>query len=464
MAEHYFGMTDTGRQRQNNEDAFIAEPVARDTFIAACVIDGVGGYEGGEVAAAIAREAILTRLSKPSKDIGLMLKEALLSANEKIVQEKRQASTNDKMACVLTVALIEKGGNKFHYAHVGDTRLYLFRDGSLVKITKDHSFVGFLEDSGRLTEEAAMSHPKRNEINKALGFEAPLADDNYIEVGESPFLPGDQLLLCSDGLTDMVDKAGMTQILSSVKSLESKAATLVKQANEAGGKDNITVVLVQNAQEAKKQTATRPVLVKRQEVKNSDPVVTTQTVGSAPKGRNNLLLFLLVLTLLSLAGFFWQWREKARLQNEVLPQANPLVSTGQSIEDRLSGATGLLQVPGIASTDTVRLSKPLFISADSLHLQGSGATLIGPDSSKATLASIYILPSVKYLLLDSLVLLNTILYISEENRDAVHFNQVRFSNSGVSVGAMTRLGDSLFSGSLPANSVRIDSSRKTKVL
>lgn len=162
------------------------------------------------------------------------------------------------MACVLTVALADISNNKFYYCHVGDTRLYLFRDNSLVKITRDHSFVGFLEDSGRLSEEAAMRHPKRNEINKALGFDASIRAEDYIETGESPFLPGDTILLCSDGLSDMVGNSAMTAVLNTGKSLSVKAKALVDAANEAGGKDNITVVLVQNNKSPLKQTATKP--------------------------------------------------------------------------------------------------------------------------------------------------------------------------------------------------------------
>jgi serine/threonine protein phosphatase PrpC len=109
------------------------------------------------------------------------------------------------------MALVDIANNKFYYTHVGDTRLYLFRD-SLVKVSRDHSFVGFLEDNGKLSEEAAMRHPKRNEINKALGFDAQIASKDYIETGESPFLPGDMLLLCSDGLTDMVNNSAITSI------------------------------------------------------------------------------------------------------------------------------------------------------------------------------------------------------------------------------------------------------------
>lgn len=267
MAKNYFGITDTGRQRDNNEDAFLAEPVLNNQYIAAGVIDGVGGYEGGEVAAAIAQQSILAYLKIPSGEVLTMMREAMTSANEKIFNEKTQTGKNDRMACVATLALVDPVNNKFYYAHVGDTRLYLFRDRTLVKVTQDHSFVGYLEDTGRITEEAAMQHPKRNEINKALGFEAPLANPGeYIETGESPFLPGDVLLLCSDGLTDMIGSAVISSVLNNGDTLEGKCRSLVDAANKAGGKDNITVVLVQHTKKPVKQAATKPVVpVKKNE-------------------------------------------------------------------------------------------------------------------------------------------------------------------------------------------------------
>ena len=257
---NYFGITDTGKLRTNNEDTFIAQAVLDDKYIAACVIDGVGGYEGGEVAAQLAHDAILLHVDRESENVIATLKEALAAANEAIYTEKKVGKGNEQMACVLTLALADIENNKFYYAHVGDTRLYLFRDQSLVKVTSDHSFVGFLEDSGRLTEEEAMRHPKRNEINKALGFDSQIRADDYIETGESPFLPGDTLLLCSDGLTDMMNNSAMTAILNSDKSLALKGKALITAANEAGGKDNITVVLVHNNKSPLKQTATKPVM------------------------------------------------------------------------------------------------------------------------------------------------------------------------------------------------------------
>ncbi|RZK25509.1 MAG: serine/threonine-protein phosphatase, partial [Flavobacterium sp.] len=251
MEKNYFGITDTGRVRDNNEDTFIAEKTIGEQYIIACVIDGVGGYSGGEIAADIARKSILQHLSKPSGDFINLMKLAVIDADGRIMKEKQTVKAHENMACVITLALIDLNKNQFYYAHVGDTRLYLLRDKSLVKISKDQSFVGFMEDSGRLTEDQAMRHPKRNEINKALGFGVNLtAQDDYIETGQSPFLPGDMLLLCSDGLSDMVNKQDITDILIKNSSLEEKGAGLIEVANKNGGLDNITVVLVNNNNQA----------------------------------------------------------------------------------------------------------------------------------------------------------------------------------------------------------------------
>jgi PPM family protein phosphatase len=272
MTENFFGITDIGKQRDNNEDAFIAELINDGKFIIACVIDGVGGYVGGEIAAAIAKDAIQRHFKGPVTDVISMMKEAFQTANYRIYEEKQNISQYDKMACVLTLSVVDIQNNQFYYAHIGDTRLYLLRDHSLIKVTKDHSFVGFLEDNGKLSEKAAMNHPKRNEINKALGFGAVDLKDDYIETGESPFLSGDMLLLCSDGLTDLVNKDDISSILNAESTLSQKGTALIEAANNKGGKDNITVVLVQNNKKLVKLRATKPSKPKQAPHKEAPPV------------------------------------------------------------------------------------------------------------------------------------------------------------------------------------------------
>ena len=135
MAENFFGITHTGKIRDNNEDTFIAEQLSNG-WIVACVIDGVGGYEGGEVAADIARTTILQKLHESSADVLQTMKESMVIANRDIYNEKLSGKGNNLMACVVTLSLVDVENNQFYYAHVGDTRLYLLRDQSLVKVTK----------------------------------------------------------------------------------------------------------------------------------------------------------------------------------------------------------------------------------------------------------------------------------------------------------------------------------------
>jgi serine/threonine protein phosphatase PrpC len=274
MAEHLFGLTDAGKVRDNNEDVFIALEVMNGNYMVAAVIDGVGGYEGGEIAAAITKEVVLDELSAIGADVVSQLNLAFNIANEEVIARKLGDKNLADMACVATLTVIDKAQNLLHYIHVGDTRLYLFRDNTLIKISKDQSFVGFLEDSGRITEEAAMQHPKRNQINQALGLEShDEMTESYYELGTSPFLPGDLILICSDGLTDMVDAAAISAILNHTGTLDTKAKQLIDAANAAGGKDNVTVVLARNDKAPVAQEPSRPVPTA---VK---PVPTTVTLG-----------------------------------------------------------------------------------------------------------------------------------------------------------------------------------------
>ena len=341
MAENYFGITDTGKVRVNNEDTFIAETLTKKKLVAACVIDGVGGYSGGEVASGLARQAILDHLKIETADYLALVKDAFIAANDVVFKERHLSNQNSEMACVATLALVDIENNKFYYAHVGDTRLYLYRDNTLVKISHDHSFVGFLEDSGRLNEVEAMNHAKRNEINKALGFSNTLQESDYIETGESPFLPNDMLLLCSDGVSDLIDREAMISILKTNETLSKKGALLIDAANAAGGKDNITAVLVKNDKEVAKHTATKPAAVseKAASTEHKDPI---QSIYKSPgadrpilqKKRSSAVPVLTILWILLLGAFIWLFVQYLQNKNKSANMPLTVVDTGMKKSDR----------------------------------------------------------------------------------------------------------------------------------
>ncbi|MDR6782092.1 serine/threonine protein phosphatase PrpC [Pedobacter africanus] len=403
MDKNYFGITDTGKVRSNNEDTFIAERIAETDFVMACVIDGVGGYSGGEVAAAIARETLLRLLNKPEGDLSLLMQAALAEANDQIIIGRQQNKEHEDMACVLTLALVDIKNNRFYYAHVGDTRLYLLRDGSLIKISKDQSFVGFMEDSGRLTEEQAMQHPKRNEINKALGFAGNIGlHEDYMEMGHSPFLPGDLILLCSDGLSDMVNKQELTAILLKETDLELQGIELINAANRNGGLDNITAVLVKNtnvsfAHEAakpvsrpsKKKTplvspaASIPVVASDIEKADQPPVV-APVAGQKGKGINPWLLFVALIILLSAVYLYWKWfsGEPANVPANIPDSTLTIQKTQEEqLQDTLNKLRGnILILDDSLFKSPVLISKPIQITRDSLYLKAESNIVFKSDS------------------------------------------------------------------------------------
>jgi serine/threonine protein phosphatase PrpC len=232
--------TDTGLRRTNNEDRAWTDP---EHGIYA-VIDGVGGHAAGEEAADCAVEVLRERLSRQTGTPEERLREAIALANNEIFERARSRPEWAGMACVLTVALVED--DVVTVGHVGDSRLYLLRPGEIVKKTHDHSPVGEREDRGELTEEDAMRHSRRNEIYRDVGSGERGPDDpGFIDIITFPMPADGALLLCSDGLTDQIPSA---EIRAGVERYapDFKAAvrSLVDAANAAGGKDNVTVILV----------------------------------------------------------------------------------------------------------------------------------------------------------------------------------------------------------------------------
>ena len=234
------GLSDPGRKRDNNEDRFHSDP-DRGIFF---VIDGVGGHNAGEKAAETAYNLLRARLERPTGTTAERIREAITVANNEIHALGRSNPQWDGMACVLTVAVIDDG--QVVVGHVGDSRLYMIQSGDIRKLTQDHSPVGEREDRGEIDEVTAMRHPRRNEVFRDVGSEPHSPDDaEFIDIVTAPFAPNAALLLCSDGLSDLVPSAQILAILEAHSNdPQLTARALIDAANEAGGKDNVTVVVV----------------------------------------------------------------------------------------------------------------------------------------------------------------------------------------------------------------------------
>jgi serine/threonine protein phosphatase PrpC len=238
------GLSDPGRVRRNNEDAFHIDP-DRGIFL---VVDGIGGQAAGEKAAEIAVSRIRARLERQTGTVEQRIREAIAMANNEIFKAAQSNPEWKGMACVLTLAVLENGSAVI--GHVGDSRLYYARRGTIRKVTHDHSPVGEREDAGEISEAEAMRHPRRNEVFRDVGSEDHAPDDaNFIELHRIPFEPDAALLICSDGLSDLVTSAEILRALEqNAGEPEGAARALIDAANRAGGKDNVTVVVVEGEQ------------------------------------------------------------------------------------------------------------------------------------------------------------------------------------------------------------------------
>jgi PPM family protein phosphatase len=234
--------TDVGRMRKNNEDSYLSsKPVA-------AVADGMGGHSAGEVASAIAIEELAALRDRGPWENETAatddLKQAILRANRRI---REMAASDRKLNGMGTtlVALLEDG-DMVHVANVGDSRGYLLRQGELSQVTVDHSLVQELVDDGRLSPEDAERHPQRSVITRALGIDPEVEFDLFTY----KLQVGDRLLLCSDGLSDVVEPAQIRNVLLRFRNAQQAARQLVTVANEQGGPDNITVIVVDAVDES----------------------------------------------------------------------------------------------------------------------------------------------------------------------------------------------------------------------
>jgi serine/threonine protein phosphatase PrpC len=301
-----FGKTDMGKLRTNNEDNLVFQHIWDKNHVLGVAIDGVGGYEGGEVAAEIAKIAIVEYLEKyPNGERLVLLAQAVTEANNRIFEERQKQPKLSQMSCVLSAVLVEVSKKRINMAHVGDSRFYQFQNGVLEKLSHDHSYVGYREDVGDLTEEEAMNHPKRNEINRMLGDRKHQPNDaDFIEAKIFPLLPNSILLLCSDGLTDLVNRAEISEILSENSSLKKKTQLLIDKANEKGGKDNITVVLI-DYQSDEIIDSVDNVVNTNVEILPKTPSKDIPEIAEGKKVKSVVVILIAVLALLLGAGGGW---------------------------------------------------------------------------------------------------------------------------------------------------------------
>ena len=235
MRAEAYGLSDVGRRRESNEDAFLVDARTHLYVIA----DGMGGYAAGEVASRIAVDSLKESLIGPFQGTAAVrLQDAVHAANARICDSQAQADQR-QMGTTLVAMVVED--ERAVIGHVGDSRAYLLRDGELRRLTSDHSWVNEQVKLGLLSDEAAQRHPMRNIVTRALGSRT----EATAEVREEGMRPGDVFLLCSDGLNTMVPDTEIEAILRRAgKSPEHACRELVSRANERGGEDNTTVVVV----------------------------------------------------------------------------------------------------------------------------------------------------------------------------------------------------------------------------
>jgi len=232
-------LSDVGKVRSSNEDALGLDR-DRGIFI---VADGMGGHQAGEVASQQAVDSLLgsLRARQPEEGAAEAMVRAITSANSEIAAAAQADKNLKGMGTTVVAAIVE--GDRFTIAHVGDSRAYLVRDGGIRQLTEDHSMVAELVKAGVITPEAAETHPYRSAISRSLGQFKEVETDTSVH----DFLPGDRVLLCTDGLTRFVKAEEILERIEAHEDPQDASQALIDIANERGGRDNITVILIANA-------------------------------------------------------------------------------------------------------------------------------------------------------------------------------------------------------------------------
>lgn len=289
--------TDVGRVRTGNEDSyFVDSPL----FV---IADGMGGHAAGDIASATAVEVIQDKRGEINAADPETLSNAIREANRAIWSKSADDTNLRGMGTTCTMILVDDA--QAQIAHVGDSRAYLFRDGEIQQVTDDHTLVGRLVREGKLQPEEAARHPQRSMITRALGVD----EDVEVDLFSLPVEEGDRLLICSDGLSGMVSEEEMTEVLNSESDPQRVADVLVDKANDAGGEDNITVIVIDVGADSSSGPEVAEHRSDLGERAMTDPSADTgyhQVVEAAPKKRRwgrRLVVAFVVIGFLAAGGF-----------------------------------------------------------------------------------------------------------------------------------------------------------------
>ncbi len=289
-------LTDTGRRRARNEDAYVFEP---PLF---AIADGMGGARAGEVAAGLAAAALKDGRAQVSDEASL--ESRIAEANRQVWERSVADPHTAGMGTTVTVAFVDAAADRIVFGHVGDSRAYRLRGDTLEQITTDHSLVAELVQSGVLTPEEAERHPQRSAITRAVGTERAIEADVFSLAGEV----GDLFLICSDGLTDMLSESQIAEtLLAAERDPEAAAQALVDAANANGGEDNITVVLfelVEGEPAPPEPAAEEP--AHKQAEPASPPDKDVRRHGAGAGGQAVALAFLVLVVLIGLLALYWE--------------------------------------------------------------------------------------------------------------------------------------------------------------
>lgn len=232
----YRALTDVGLKRTNNEDSYLINDGGEKKLFV--IADGMGGHNAGEIASSEACAMIEKYIKTHDGAIDEVLKEAVCNANRQLFVRASENNAMSGMGTTIDALIAEK--DKIHIAHVGDSRVYIVSNDAIRKVTHDHSIVGMMVDSGSITEEEARVHPQRNLITRAVGTAMTIE----VDIVDETIHNGEWILMCTDGLTNMVPKDEIHRIITTASNIDEAAEKLVDTAKKNGGDDNITVILL----------------------------------------------------------------------------------------------------------------------------------------------------------------------------------------------------------------------------